>query len=54
MEVLINVDNTDKEGRTAIHRAVKAKYRVVDSIYKEMEDGGKYIVVRKKKGNLER
>ncbi|XP_071532610.1 uncharacterized protein [Panulirus ornatus] len=49
VEVLINVDSTDKEGRTAIHRAVKAKYRVVDSIYKEMEDGGKYIVVRKKK-----
>ncbi|XP_053639811.1 pseudouridylate synthase 7 homolog isoform X1 [Cherax quadricarinatus] len=48
-EVLIDVNNTDKEGRTAIHRAVKAKYRVVDSIYKEMEDGGRYILVRRKK-----
>ncbi|XP_042208197.1 pseudouridylate synthase 7 homolog isoform X2 [Homarus americanus] len=48
-EVMIDVNNTDKEGRTAIHRAVKAKFRVVDSIFKEMKDGGRYIVVRKKK-----
>nr|XP_045605127.1 pseudouridylate synthase 7 homolog isoform X2 [Procambarus clarkii] len=48
-EVLIDVNNADKEGRTAIHRAVKAKFRVVDSIYKEMNDGRRYILVRQKK-----
>ena len=49
-EVLINVDKIDKEGRTAIHRAVKAKYRTVDSVYRELPDGSRYIVVRRKKG----
>lgn len=48
-EVLINVDNTDKEGRTAIHRAVKARYRNMDSVFREF-NGSRFIVVRKKKG----
>lgn len=48
-EVLINVDNTNKEGRTAIHRAVKARYRNVDSVYRVL-DGSRYIVVHKRKG----
>ncbi|KAK8390358.1 hypothetical protein O3P69_010205 [Scylla paramamosain] len=50
-EVLINVDKIDKEGRTAIHRAVKAKYRTVDSVYRELPDGSRYIVVRRKKAS---
>ena len=51
--MLINVDNIDKEGRTAIHRAVKAKYRTVDSVYREQPDGSKNIVVRRKKGEAQ-
>ncbi|XP_037804889.1 pseudouridylate synthase 7 homolog [Penaeus monodon] len=47
-EVRICVDNVDKEGRTAIHRTIKAKYLNVDSLFKE-EDGKKFIVVRRKK-----
>lgn len=43
------MDNTNKEGRTAIHRAVKARYRNVDSVYRVL-DGSRYIVVHKRKG----
>ncbi|XP_042866016.1 pseudouridylate synthase 7 homolog isoform X2 [Penaeus japonicus] len=48
MEVRICVDNTDKEGRTAIHKTVKAKYPNVDSLFRE-DNGKKFIVIRKKK-----
>ncbi|XP_066952412.1 pseudouridylate synthase 7 homolog [Macrobrachium rosenbergii] len=48
-EVLINVNGVSKEGRTNIHRAVKAKYASVVSCYKESDDGNKYIVIQKKK-----
>ncbi|XP_063602875.1 pseudouridylate synthase 7 homolog [Penaeus indicus] len=47
-EVRICVDNVDKEGRTAIHKTIKAKYLNVDSLFKE-DNGKKFIVVRRKK-----
>ncbi|KAK4303476.1 hypothetical protein Pmani_024514 [Petrolisthes manimaculis] len=46
-EVRINVEHTDKEGRTAIHRAVKARWKAVDSIY----DNHKHIIITKVKGS---
>ncbi|XP_068212996.1 pseudouridylate synthase 7 homolog isoform X2 [Palaemon carinicauda] len=48
-EVMINVNGVSKEGRTNIHRAVKAKYESVVSYFKESDDGNKYIIVQKKK-----
>lgn len=53
-EILIDVNNVTKEGRTNIHRAVKAKYTSITSFYKEGDDGNKYIVIQNKKsgGNI--
>lgn len=50
-EVWINVDETAEECVALIHQAIKAKFRGVDTIYGETMDGGKYVVVRKRKGN---
>lgn len=50
-EVWVNVDETPEECVALIHQAVKAKFRGVDTIYGETMDGGKYVVVRKRKGN---
>nr|XP_053639830.1 pseudouridylate synthase 7 homolog [Cherax quadricarinatus] len=48
-EIWINVDLTDEAGITLIQQAIKAKYRGVDTVYGETSDGGKYIVIRKRK-----
>lgn len=53
-EIWINVDCTDEAGIALIHQALKAKYRGIDNAYGETSDGGKYIVVRKRKGNSQR
>lgn len=49
-EVWINVDLATPEDIAMVHQAIKHKYRGVDTLYGETPDGGKYVVVRRRKG----
>ncbi|XP_071518346.1 pseudouridylate synthase 7 homolog [Panulirus ornatus] len=53
-EVWINIDYTDEADIAVIHQALKAKYRGIDSICGETPDGGKYVVVRRRKAGSAR
>ncbi|XP_050691290.1 pseudouridylate synthase 7 homolog isoform X2 [Eriocheir sinensis] len=53
-EVWINVDLATPEDVAMVHQAIKHKYRGVDTLYGETPDGGKYVVVRRRKGGLQK